>query len=45
VSREEARHALSPAFRIERAFAPIRSVPRRQGQEQMVFARRTNGPA
>jgi methyl halide transferase len=45
VSRDEVRRGLSPAFRIEREFAPIRSVPRRQGQERMVFARRTNGPA
>jgi methyl halide transferase len=44
VAKAEVRRLLAPAFRIERAFAPIRSVPRRQGQEWMVLARRTAAP-
>jgi SAM-dependent methyltransferase len=45
VRRDEARRFLAPAFRIERAFPPLRSVRPRQGREWMVFARRTAGPA
>ena len=42
VSRGEVRRRLAAAgFRIERAFAPVRSVRGRQGREWMVFARRT----
>jgi SAM-dependent methyltransferase len=41
VSRVEVRRIFRPWFRFERAFAPIRSVERRSGQEWMVFARRT----
>src|SRR5215470_5420925 len=44
VARDEVRRLLAPVFRIERAFAPLRSVPRRLGQEWMVYARRTGGP-
>jgi SAM-dependent methyltransferase len=40
ISRAEVRRLLSPAFRIERAFPPLRSVRPRQGREWMVFARR-----
>jgi len=43
VARSEVRRLLHPSFRIERAFTP-RSVPRRQGQEWMVMARRIEGP-
>lgn len=45
VSRAEVRRLLRPAFRIERAEAPARPVPRRLGLEWMVFARRTDQPA
>ncbi len=45
VAKAQLRRLLAPAFRIERAFAPIRSVPHRQGQEWMVYARRTDAPA
>jgi SAM-dependent methyltransferase len=45
VTKAQVRRLLAPAFRIERAFAPIRSVPNRQGQEWMVYARRTGAPA
>jgi SAM-dependent methyltransferase len=41
VSRREVRRLLAPGFRVERAFEPIRSAPRRAGQEWMVFARKT----
>ena len=41
VSMSEIRHVLAPAFRIERAFPPLRSVRGRQGREWMVLARRT----
>jgi hypothetical protein len=41
VSMDGVRRVLSPAFRIERAFAPRRSVRGRQGREWMVLARRT----
>jgi SAM-dependent methyltransferase len=41
VSTREVRQRLAPAFRIERAFAPLRSVRGRQGREWMVLARRT----
>ena len=41
VSRAEVRRLLAPAFRIERAFPPLRSARGRQGREWMVFARRT----
>ncbi len=41
MSRSELRRLFEPRFRLERAFAPIRSVPRRAGQEWMVFARKT----
>ncbi len=40
VSVEELHHALPPAFRIEREFAPAVSAAPRQGREWMVFARR-----
>jgi methyl halide transferase len=42
VSMGEVRRVLSPAFRIERAFPPLRSVRGRQGREWMVLARRTS---
>jgi SAM-dependent methyltransferase len=45
VTKAQVRRLLAPAFWIERAFAPIRSVPYRQGQEWMVYARRTDAPA
>ncbi len=45
VSRSEVRRLLAPRFRVERAFAPPRPVPRRVGQEWMVLATRTAGPA
>ena len=41
VSMSEIRRVLAPAFRIERAFPPLRSVRGRQGREWMVLARRT----
>ena len=41
VSMSEIRRLLAPAFRIERAFPPLRSVRPRQGREWMVLARRT----
>jgi len=41
VSISEIRRVLAPAFRIERAFPPLRSVRPRQGREWMVLARRT----
>jgi methyl halide transferase len=44
VARGEVRRLLRPSFRIERALTPSRSVPRRQGQEWMVMARRIAGP-
>jgi len=37
----EVRRLLAPAFRIERAFAPLRSARGRQGREWMILARRT----
>jgi SAM-dependent methyltransferase len=44
VARSEVRRLLRPSFRIERSFTAPRSVPRRQGQEWMVMARRIEGP-
>jgi len=41
VSMDEVRRVLRPAFRIDRAFPPVRSVRGRQGREWMVLARRT----
>ena len=41
VSASEIRRVLMPAFRIERAFMPLRSARGRQGREWMVLARRT----
>lgn len=41
VSMDEVRRVLRPAFRIERAFPPLRSVRGRQGRECVVLARRT----
>jgi len=41
VSMDEVRRLLRPAFRIERAFAPLRSARGRQGREWMLLARRT----
>ena len=41
VSMDEVRRVLQPAFRIERAFAPLRSARGRQGREWMLLARRT----
>ena len=41
VSAAEVRRVLRPAFRIERAWSPLRSVRGRQGREWMVLARRT----
>ena len=41
VSTHQVRRLLAPAFRIERAFPPLRSVRGRQGREWMVLARRT----
>ena len=41
VSPAEVRRRLAPAFRIERAFPPLRSARGRQGREWMVLARRT----
>jgi methyl halide transferase len=45
VGLAEVRRLLRPWFRIERDFAPPRSVIRRAGQEWMVYAVRTGGPA
>jgi len=42
VGRAEVRRLLSPRFRIERAEAPVVPVPRRIGQEWMVYALRTS---
>jgi len=44
VARTEVRRLLRPSFRIERSFTPPCSIPRRQGQEWMVMARRIEGP-
>ena len=41
VSPDEVRRLLAPAFRIERAFAPLRSARGRQSREWMILARRT----
>jgi methyl halide transferase len=41
VSAREIRRRLAPAFRIDRAFSPLRSARGRQGREWMVLARRT----
>lgn len=41
VSPDEVRRRLRPAFRLERAWAPLRSARGRQGREWMVLARRT----
>jgi SAM-dependent methyltransferase len=41
VSTAEIRRVLRPAFRIERAFPPLRSARGRQGREWLVLARRT----
>ena len=41
VSMDNVRRLLQPAFRIERAFAPLRSARGRQGREWMLLARRT----
>jgi methyl halide transferase len=41
VTPAEVRRVLRPAFRIERAFPPLRSPRGRQGREWMVLARRT----
>jgi SAM-dependent methyltransferase len=43
VARSEVRRLLASTFRIERELSP-RSVPRRQGQEWMVLARKTLAP-
>lgn len=40
VSTAEIRRLFSPTFRLERAFAPLRSARARQGREWMVLARR-----
>jgi SAM-dependent methyltransferase len=45
VTRAEVRRRLGAAFTIERAFAPIRSAPGRQGREWLVLARRPGAPA
>ena len=45
VARREIGRLFVPPFRIERAFAPLQSIPRRQGQEWMVLARKTRGPS
>lgn len=45
VSKAEVRRLLAGRFRIERALAPPRPVPRRGGLEWMIFARRTDAPA
>jgi SAM-dependent methyltransferase len=44
VGKDEVRRLFVPPFRIERAFAAPRSVPRRLGQEWMVLARKTARP-
>lgn len=44
VGRAEVRRRLAPRFRIERAFAPAGSAPRRTGLEWMVYAVRTASP-
>jgi SAM-dependent methyltransferase len=45
VSEDEVRRLFVPPFRIERAFAPVRSARGRQGREWMVFAINTGGAA
>jgi SAM-dependent methyltransferase len=45
VRRTEVRRLLGGGFRLERTFAPSVGVPRRLGQEWMVLARATGGPA
>jgi SAM-dependent methyltransferase len=45
VARGEVRRLLAPQFRIERALPPPRPVQRRAGQEWMVYAVKTGGPA
>jgi len=40
VAKDDVRRLLTPSLRIERSFTPPRSVPRRQGQEWMVMARK-----
>ena len=40
VSMSEIRRLFAPAFRLERAFPPLRSTRARQGREWMVLARR-----
>jgi len=40
VSASEIRRLFAPAFRLERAFPPLRSARARQGREWMVLARR-----
>lgn len=45
VSPGEVRRLLGRRFRIERVFDPPRPVPRRAGQEWMVHAVKTGGPA
>jgi len=45
VARREIHRLFVPPFRIERALVPLQSVPRRQGQEWMVMARKTMSPA
>jgi SAM-dependent methyltransferase len=44
VARSEVRRMLGPRFQIERACPPPRPVPRRAGQEWMVYAVRTGRP-
>jgi SAM-dependent methyltransferase len=44
VSKDEVRRLFVPPFRIEREVTPLRSVSRRQGQEWMVYARKTAAP-
>jgi len=44
VSEDEIRRLFVPPFRIERAFAPVRSARGRQGREWMVLAIHTGGP-
>jgi len=41
IARSEVRRLFAGPFRIERAGAPLRSIPRRQGQEWMVLFRKT----
>jgi hypothetical protein len=45
VGKAEVRRLLARHFRIERALAPPRPVQRRAGQEWLVWALRTAGPA